>query len=206
MDIYDIVINFSSTEYFLDFFEWRKEDELFYIDKIKAFKVNSKVLNDIINYKIKTNKEFLKQIENTTITDKGVIKYACLVGDNNKIYALEFLASGYVLHVSSLLLDEEEAVIEEMSNFELYSFDYQVLARKEELFFLTRKEKLIRNYLIDKINVLYENKNYDEINYLYFEMFNDKDTFQSMYRKLIDDLTNNFSDSYFKLYEIVKIV
>ncbi|MBQ6324049.1 MAG: hypothetical protein IJI22_04355 [Bacilli bacterium] len=205
MYIYDLVLNFSDIDSCFDFFEWDKEDKLVYVDKILAFKVNSKMIDDIINYRIIVSNSFLDTILNTTTTNLGKIKYSCLLGDNNKVFALEFSSSGEVVKRSSLLLDEEEIVIDEITSLDIYDISYSLLD-KNALEFLTRSEKVVRNYLLAEINNLYESKSYDEISYLYFEIFNSKTNIQVMYNTLIDGITNHFNDDYLRIYEIVMMV
>ena len=206
MDVSDIVLNFSDLNNSFEFFEWERDDCLFYIDKILAFKIDSKFFDDFNNYYIKVDRDFLKIIKNETITDRGIIKYACLVGDGNRVVALEFASSGNIIKTSSLLLDEEDIIIEEMSDLDSYSINYSLITKRDIFPFLTRNEKKIRMYLVNEINYLYKNYYYDLIGYLYFEMFNTKASINYMYKKLISDITNNFNDDFLKLYEIVKMV
>lgn len=66
------------------------------------------------------------------------------------------------------------------------------------------KEK-IRSSLINELNYLYKNKKYDEINYLYEELYNEKINIHDKYKFLIDDISNNYSSKYNKIYDIIKM-
>ena len=65
---------------------------------------------------------------------------------------------------------------------------------------------MIRNYLLDNINNLYKNKDYDEINYLYYELFNKEMNIDNQYKFLVNEIENNFNNKYNKLYEIIKLI
>lgn len=203
MYVYDIVLNFSDTNNGFDFFEWKKEDTFSYIDKILLFKVDDKCIKDINNYKIRVNANFLKAIEDTASTNGSSIKYCCLFGSDNCVLALEFSSDGVAIKKSSMLLDEEDEVIEEIKDLKKYDFKYELAESINNMYFLTRDERLIRQYLLDEIDNLYSCNNYDEISYLYFEIFNDSNSIDIMYKELIEGITNSFNDDYARLYKIV---
>lgn len=200
--IYDIVLNFFDVDNSLEFFEWNKEDNIVEIEKIPIFKLDRNQMNDILNYKIKVDNSLLSKICNRTIYANGFLKYSVLVSDLNKVVGLKFDDNGYLIQKSNLLLDEEDAVIDEICGLEYSEFKYELFEKKDTLSFLTRRERFIREYLINEINYLYKNKVYDQINYLYREIFDDKGTIKKMYEKLIDGISNNYDSKYNKLYDI----
>lgn len=204
--IYDLVLNFSENERILEFYEWMKEDVLSTIAKIPIIRINRFQMNDILNNKISITKTFLKKYENKTLLDDGsLLKYSFLVTDLSKVIALEFSSNGEVIRRSSLLLDEEEAVIEESLDYQEEELNYKIIRNYLKFDFLTRDERKIRSSLINELNYLYKNKKYDEINYLYEELFNKKINIHDKYKFLIDDISNNYSSKYNKIYDIIKM-
>ena len=204
--IYDLVLNFSENERILEFYEWMKEDVLSTIAKIPIIRINRFQMNDILNNKISVTKTFLKKYENKTLLDDGsLLKYSFLVTDLSKVIALEFSSNGEVIRRSSLLLDEEEAVIEESLDYQEEELNYKIIRNYLKFDFLTRDERKIRSSLINELNYLYKNKKYDEINYLYEELYKKKINIHDKYKFLIDDISNNYSSKYNKIYDIIKM-
>ena len=183
-----------------------KEDVLSTIAKIPIIRINRFQMNDILNNKISVTKTFLKKYENKTLLDDGsLLKYSFLVTDLSKVIALEFSSNGEVIRRSSLLLDEEEAVIEESLDYQEEELNYKIIRNYLKFDFLTRDERKIRSSLINELNYLYKNKKYDEINYLYEELYNEKINIHDKYKFLIDDISNNYSSKYNKIYDIIKM-
>lgn len=203
--IYDIVLNFNSYSNCLEFYEWLKGDKLDYIEKIPIIKINSMQLEDILFKRIKINDNLLDKIYNKTITSTGVINYSLLVTDSNKVLGLKFNNKGLLVEKSNLLLDEEEAVLEEINDLDMEYFDYEVIEDNKEMLFLTRYERLIRESLLKELNNLYDNKMYDEIEYLYYEIFNENCSIQNKYKKLINNIRDNFNYKFISLYRVIEL-
>lgn len=204
--IYDLVLNFTDCDNLLEFYEWIRQDNLTTIQKIPVFRINRFQMNDILNNRIQVSDKIFNKIKNKTFAEEGkVLKYSCLVTDLNRVIALEFDSNRVLKKSSSLLLDEEEDVIDECSNFDIDNFEYEFLEEYLVNSFLTRKEKAIRNKLLSELKSLYVNKNYDEINYLYEELYDKKMTVKEKYLFLVNEITNNYDSKYNKLYDIIKL-
>jgi len=201
--IYDLVLNFNKD--YLEFYEWKKEDNIIYIRKIPIIKINNIQYNEIIKNKIKVTKELLKKIENKTTTDNGFIKYSLLVTDGNYVIALKFNKDGEVIENSKLLFDEELAVLEEISDLDMSIINYLIISKNSNNIFLTRKEKSIKKILLDEIKMLYQIKDYEKIDYLYKEVFSDEKNIFEEYKVLVDGINNNFNEQYLQIYEIIKL-
>ena len=203
--IYDLALCFMDVFDAYEFYEWNKDDTITYIQKIPIFPINSMEMNNIFNSKIQVNYSFLNNIKNLTVIDNGYLEYVCLVTDFNRVLALMFSNTGVLEKISYLLFDEEDAVIEEVKSSELYLLDYVVL-EKYSYKFLTRYENKTQRFLLDSINKLYLNKNYDEINYLYNELFIDKKRrIDYKYKCLIDYILNNYDNRLISIYNIIKL-
>ena len=207
--IYDIILNLTDNNRILEFFEWNEHDSIEHVKKIPLFRVNTKLIDDIINYDIKVDKKFLEDIKNYTelfdIKTKKNIEYACLLSDTSKVYAVEFSDNGKVLYRSSLLLDEEEEILDISDNLDETPINYKKIKPKNINFFLTRKELFVQNFLLKELKNSYNKKNIEKIKYLYEECFNNKKDDENLYEVLVDDIKNNFSKKHINLFNILTI-
>ncbi len=203
--IYDLVLNFTNVNDYLEFYEWSRTDNFTYIEKIPIYVVNDTSLIDICNSLIRIDKSLLEEINNKTHTNNGKIKYSLLVTDRIKVIALKFNNEGLLIEKSSLLIDEEDAVVEEVNLLHLDIFNYETIKSINNNIFLTRHEKYLKKYLLEEINYLYNNKIYDELNYLYYEIYEDNISIKDKYNKLLDIINNDLFDKINYLYEIIKL-
>ena len=203
--IYDVVLNFNDYKDVYDFYEWEKSDNYTYVEKIPIFVVNSFQMEEILFSRIKISNTLLSSISNKTILENGIISYSFLVTNREKVIGLKFNNNGELVEVSNLLLDEEDAVIEEVDDFDIDYLDYEIIDIVSNNLFLTRKDRFIRNYLLKEIDILYKNNNYDEINYLYYEIFNDNCSIHNKYKLLVNGIKNNYTEDYSKLYNTIKL-
>ena len=203
--IYDLVLNFTNVLDFLEFYEWSSTDSFTYIEKIPIYVVNDTSFIDICNSLIRIDKSLLKEIKNKTYTNNGKIKYSLLVTDRIKVIALKFNDEGLLIEKSSLLIDEEDAVVEEASLLTFDIFNYEIIKSIDNNIFLTRHEKYLKKYLLEEINNLYVNKIYDELNYLYYEIYEENISIKDKYNKIIEIINNNSFDKISYLYEIIKL-
>lgn len=204
--INDLILNFNDCSDLFEFYEWSNKDKILNVDKIPIIRISKIQMSDIFEKRIRINKSFLNKLKNKTIISEYItLKYCLLVTDLNRVIALKFDEDGEVVESSSLLFDEEDAVIDECLNFKEEVLDYEVLGTYKDKVFLTRYEKIIRDELLIKLKNLYENKFYDEIDYLYEELFDDKKNVHEKYEFLIKNIENNYEDKYNKLYDIIKL-
>lgn len=206
--IYDILLNFIDSERLIEFYEWSESDSFEHIKRIPIYRISSKVMQDICENKIKVSKDFLEEIENKTnlYKNKQNIKYATLFSDINKVIAFEFSDDGTVISKSSLLLDEEEAVIDECSNINESNLTYTIIEPYMINYFLTREELFKRNYLLKELDYISKVNDVDKLIFLYEEIFKtDKLSFEKKLKRLIDDIKNNFNSKHNQLYEIVRL-
>ena len=204
--VYDIVLNFSKVGSFIDFYEWNEDDNIIIINKIPIFRISRKQLIDMFKSYIQLDKAFLKKIYHKTHSDEGLIDYTCLFTDMSRVLALKFNISGDVIEQSTLLLDEENAVIEENYDLDEIKINYKINKKFNITSFLTRKDREIQYYLISEIERLYDVKDYDEIEYLYYEIFSDTKEIDKMYNILIENIRDNFNEKYYQIYKIIKMI
>lgn len=203
--IYDLVLNFFSVKEDMDFYEWNQKDSILTVSKIPIFCISSFQLQEICHYDCRMDDSFLKQIENQVEGDFGS-PFMCLLTDSNRVFAFEWNKDGLLLRKSSLLLDEEDAILEEAEDYSMIFLSYQ----KGESYpknepFLTRKEKKIQFCLLKGIHSLYHSHSYDVIHYLYQEIFSKKVSTKEEYSLLVEEIQNHFSKKYESLYDILML-
>ena len=202
--IYDIVLNYEKVEDSYEFYEWKKEDHLRYIEKIPILKIRNQDMKKCLYSKFQISSQILKKIKNKTLSSEGIISYSLLLTDGLKVVSFSFDEEGVVKEKSSLLLDEETAVMEESEGFPKEKISYKILQKYQPSFF-TRKEKQLQKVLLKKIEKLYQEKNYEEIDYLYQECFSKKKSFQDEYKQLMKNIEHELEDKYESLYEIIAL-
>lgn len=174
--VYDILLNFHRD--FFDFFEWESNDEILHIKKIPIFRIPSHDFYLFKNSLVRFDKEFIDKVFNKTekfSRRKNTISYAFLVSNGHEIMALKLNKNGVNVYKSSLILDEEDDVLDTVFNIRESSIGYSVLKKEDDVCFKTRREKKIEKYINDSIDLLYKNKENDKLQYLYLDCFNIKE-------------------------------
>jgi len=184
--IYDILLNFQKDIY--EYYEWKKEDVMAHVKRIKLFKVASVQMEDFFNYDIKIDLSFLELISNSAeIYHKSNID-ACLFTDGYRVLAITFNGNGRSLLKSRLLLEEEEEILGISDRLKDYDFSYKKV-RKYKQYLCTRTEKKDKEYLLKRIKSIYKNKKYSFLEYLYLEYFGETlSNYNEMYKDLINSL------------------
>ena len=206
--IYDILLNFTDTERLLEFFEWDEKDQIENIKKIPLIRVSNKTMKDFIVKKVKISEELLSEIKNKTSTYRKTkdFEYTLLISDLNKVVAIEFAQNGEVIARSSLLLDEEEEVLEETEYLEVQTINYKIIKTYKADYHLTRTEQKKKNYLLKEMDILYKENNTSKLIFLYEELFKKDDlSLYDKYLKIKNDIENNYSNKHNKLYDIVRL-
>jgi len=168
--IYDILVNFMDGERVYEFFEWDTRDIIEHIRKIPVIRVNEKAFYDLVYNQVVVDRDFLDLIKDKTYTYKEGVEYAVIISNLDRCYALEFNSKGEVVFRSSLLIDEEDEVIECSRKLDEFDVNYtlvRMIDRDSSNF--TRKEEMDRNMLKRELITTYEGKNYEKLNYLYEE-------------------------------------
>ncbi len=207
--VYDILVNFIDSNRIYEMFEWNNYDSIEHIKRIPLFLSDYDVIDKLLNEDVYVSKEFLSVINNKTIlykNDQDIIKYSCLLTEGNRVYAFEFNEFGKVEYKSSLLLDEEEEVLELSMQLNKYVIKYEIKSNRNYNIYLTRRAEQIRNYIINDLKYTYNNKNYSKLRYLYSECFEeDKTNAKQKYNRLISSLDSLNSPIRNKLNYILKL-
>ena len=139
--IYDVLLNFFPNNTLIEFYEWQEKDSIDHVKKIPIIRIPTKMMTSILSLKIKVSNSFLQEIkDSTSIYNHRDLKYATLFTDLNRVVALEFDNTGISIRKSSLLLAEEEEVIDESKLLTQTNVDYEVITEESTPLFLTRDE------------------------------------------------------------------
>lgn len=205
--VYDILINFIDSKRIYEVFEWNKDDEVEHIKRIPLFLVDYSFIDSIIKYDTSVSKDFLDLIKDKTLLfTGGKIKYASLFTEGSRVYACEFNDDGKIEYYSSLLLDEEEEVLELSLQLDIFKINYKINNKDKKVIYLTRNDEKNRNYIINDLKYTYKNRNYSKLKYLYRECFgDDKSTNKEKYERLISSVDRIDSPVRNKLNYILKL-
>lgn len=207
--IYDILLNFNDGILY-EFYEWNNNDQIENMKRIKLVKISKQDFDIFLNNKIQVDSDFLIKIFKTceVYLNKGieVVDYSCLFSDGMRVLAIEFNSKGISECKSKLLLDEEEEISILASNLEFFDIKYSIIKEENKNRFFTRKELKVRKYLTNEIRDSYRSKNFNKLNFLYMEYFDDK---QSDLKKMLDNLLSSMEEGldtkHLELYEILRL-
>ena len=204
--VYDVLLNFNKEMY--EFYDWNLDDYISHIRKILVFRVDNKIMSDLVNNSIVVDSDFLIKISNRTemFTKQNVkiINYAALFTNGSFVIGIKFDKNGEIIGRSKLLIDEELDILDSALDMNEYNLKYKVINTNKNEFFKTRKEVFIEKYISKKLNEVKDNK--EMLKYLYYECFNEKNTdFRKMLLKLNKSLINNWDSFYNKVYNFFKL-
>ena len=188
--IYDILLNLRQMDEGLEFYEWKEDDLIEHIKKVPLFKVSKTLIEDLFTNKLQLDITILPKIRNKAICyfngETKQIPYLVLLSDGRKCFSIELDNKGNTLYKSSLLLDEEEEVLEMTEELVELPIGYKKTKIKNNKDQLTRFEKDNQKFLLRELEKIKDNK--EEINYLYEEYFDNNLT-------SIDDKFNTLKDN-----------
>lgn len=182
-NIYNIKCNFQKE--LLNFYEWKKEDNIKRIKSINCYKLSNEDYYNIIKYNIKNS-----TFKNTY----------CLFCNDFDTICINFDEDGNSCLRSKLLLEDEVSVLDTMIREKTYKFDYKK-CEKIKYSFYSREEKK----KISLINTFFEtNKNNkDIIDYLSYEWYG---KIVKNNNRLITDINNAGMDKINKIYETIELI
>ncbi len=205
--IYDLMLNFNKELY--EFYEWDLQDKIYHIKRINLIKIDSKSYNDLLNNKVILNDDLMLSIFNKCeyFSDKKImqIPYCILVSDSYRVMAIMMDKNAQIIKYSSLLLDEEEDVLEVLNHLPKVKLEYKIIEEKVKNN-LTRKENYIIKYIKKDLNNSYKNKDINKLKYLYYEFFGiENNNITEIYNSLINSLNDNINEKHYNLYNLIKL-
>lgn len=199
--IYDIVLNFNKDYY--NFFEWNKKDNIVNVKKIPLFLINNDTFKMFKYDNVTVCDSFINLIKDKTYTYSRVkLGNTALVTNGKEVIGVLFNDKGNLIKRSSLLLDEEEEVLNEINDSNIFNIEI-IKSSKNKVSFINRSQKEKKDFLINYIN---KENNITNLKYLYYDYFekeiNDIGNIKS---SLIEEIKHNWNSKLDKFYETVKI-
>ena len=206
--VYDLILNFNDELY--DFYEWQKLDTMYHIKRINLIKISSSDYNNILDYHVIFDDEFLLNIFNRCEYYDGrninKIPYAVLISDTTRVMAIILNMQGEIVKYSSLLLDEEEDILDLVSKNPIIKLHYQKKDIKHIISMKTRNENKIIKLIKKDLNNTYQDKDLGKLKYLYYEYFNKtSDDIDLIYQSLMKELNGEISNKHYNLYNLIKL-
>ena len=207
---YDILLNWTKEERLKEFYEWNLEDDLEHIKRMPIIRIRESLLKDLLTSKVKIDKTFLSKIkyksESYFHNEIDVIDYAVIVTTEKKALALELDNEGNIMYKSSLLIDEEEEVLEIGEELVIMDIPYEVITKNKKVSYLTRKEEEEKKFLIKEIKKIKQNKERSKLNYLYKEFFVDNvESFNDKLTLLEKEISKDYNSFHHNLYNLLKL-
>ena len=199
--IYDIVLNFNKEYY--NFFEWNKRDNIVNVKKIPLFLVNNDTFKMFKYDNVTVSSDFINLIKDKTYTYSRIkIGNTSLITNGKEVIAVLFNDKGELIKRSSLLLDEEEEVLDEIEGNKIYSIDI-LKKQKVKIENINRTQKEKKEFLIKYIS---KEKNDINLKYLYYDYFEKDENDSGVIKNiLISEIKNDWNKKLDKFYETVKI-
>lgn len=199
--IYDIVLNFNKEYY--SFYEWDRKDSIINVKKIPLFLVDNECFNIMKYDNVSVSKDFINVIRDKTYTyTRSKLGPSLLISNEKEVMALMFNENGNLVKRSSLTLDEEEEVLDEIGDNEVYCIPI-IKHTKVKRDNITRGVREKRDFLIKYIN---SEKNDINLKYLYYDYFEkDEEDTKVIRDTLIKEIKNNWNKKFNGLYDTVKI-
>lgn len=202
--IYDILANFNDVYY--DFFDWNESDNIIHIKKVPIIKVSNDFFNNVKFNDVFVDNKLIEKIYHKTDffkTNKNKYGYVCILCDGNEAIIVNFSSKGSVLGRSSLLIDEENEVIDISEVIDVSDYGIVVKENYSCDFFKTRRESSFVNMFLQELRIM----DNDKLKYLYFECFDEReDDINIINDRIISELKNNFEAIYSKIYSFLKLI
>lgn len=203
--IYDVIANFNDIPY--DFFEWNKIDDITHLKKVIIIKTDSQVLNDLINKKVKVSEDLLKYIKNKTeFYSKSDSNLIAIFTNGYINICIKFTKDGINKYKSFLQIEEDDEVLELSNRLNEIDFNYQIFGEANICQFKTRKETEVYNYIVDKIDDLYNKNDVMKLKYIYYDCF---DKFEDNKNKIYEEIKQSINDNFEvlnKIYDFFKLI
>lgn len=202
--MYDLILNFQNEYY--DFYEWNNDDFIWHIKKISLVKVDASSYDDFLRYDLVLSSLFVESIMNKSeyFTKKGVtiLPYAFLLTDSYRVMGIILDDNRKVVKYSSLLLDEEEEVLETSNKLPLINLQYERKGKKQ-INNLTREEIRVQSYICKELK---KTKELNKLKYLYYEYFGTiSNNNKEIKGKLLSEVENNFNEKHLNQYNLIKL-
>lgn len=199
--IYDIVLNFNREYY--NFFEWNKRDNIVNVKKIPLFLIDNDTFRCLKYDNVVVGTDFINMIKDKTYTySRSRLGNAVLVSNGREVIGILFDDKGSLIKRSSLLLDEEEEVLNELIRNDVFKIDI-VKSSKNRISMISRNQREKMSFLTRYIN---KENNIINLKYLYYDYFETEcDDMNSIKKALLKEIKCNWNSRLDSFYETVRI-
>lgn len=200
--IYDVVLNFNKE--FYEYFEWNKKDNIVNIKKIPIFNISNDIFLSMKYDYISISHDFIQYIKDKTYTyNRQKIGNACLLSNRKQVIGVIFNDKGELIKRSSLLLDEEEEVLDEIGNDKFTNITIIRNKKSKTNYSISRHQRERSKFLIDYIK---KEDNYINLKYLYYDYYEkDEDSIDIIKKTLISEIKDNWNNKCDSFYNTVKL-
>ena len=201
--IYDITLNLNKD--LIDFYDWNKSDKVDFFIKIPIIKINDKVMNDFINNNIIISDKILDLIKNKSENySRCNMDYICIFSSNDISIGIRFNNKGESILKSHINIEEEQDVLEYVKLLNETNIDYKIISKCNKELFVTRNEKLLFKRTNTFINYIYDNKMDELLEYIFYEIYNEKSNNREYIYKKLSDMINNNEKRIIKLNNLIE--
>ena len=129
-----------------------------------------------------------------------------LVSDNYRVMGIKLDMNGKIVGLSSLLLDEEEDVLDIVNRLGEIKLALKKESKRNKNEYQTREEINIIKYIKKDLKASLKEKNLDKLKYLYFEYFNKQcNDIDKIYQELNSILDKEITSKHYDLYNLIKL-
>lgn len=174
--IYDIVLNFNKDYY--DFYEWNNDDRIINIKKIPLYRVSK---NDYLS--IKYNDIIINNFSDRIF----------LITDTLGVMGVMLNKSGRVIKRSSLLIDEEDEILDESKKLKIFKLNIKrnIYKKREIIGRNTLEKRRVVNSFFRKVN---KKDDIYLLKYIYYDLYQRDDDINNIYDLLVDTDINLLYD------------
>lgn len=169
--IHDIALNFHKDYY--DFYEWDKKDQIINVRKIPLFRVSKE---DYLSIKY----------NDVVINNLRIDNNMMLITNTLEVMGIMLNKNGKVIKKSSLLLDEEDEILEDIDDLKITKLDFQRnIYRRREIIGRNDKEK--KRYVDKFFRNININNNLYLLKYIYYDLYQKEDDINNIYNTLLNN-------------------
>lgn len=185
--IYDIILNFQNNYY--DFYEWKPKDKLINVKKILVYKIS--------------NEDYLNLKYNDVVIDNQTLpKYTkmMLVTNGEEVMGILLDQTGKVIKRSSLLFEESDEVLEEISILKSLKINYLKNNYKNHIPLSRIEEEKIK-FLKEFFSDINQVKDEYLLKYIYYDIYSKEEANTDIIYKQLKLLINTNIN---KIYNSIK--
>lgn len=185
--IYDIILNFQNNYY--DFYEWKPKDKLINVKKILVYKIS--------------NEDYLNLKYNDVVIDNQTLpKYTkmMLVTNGEEVMGILLDQTGKVIKKSSLLFEESDEVLEEISILKSLKINYLKNNYKNHIPLSRIEEEKIK-FLKEFFSDINQVKDEYLLKYIYYDIYSKEEANTDIIYKQLKLLINTNIN---KIYNSIK--